>query len=111
MFGSQQRPESHDEFRDQTTSGVAARGRGASTLNPGNRFESVRLHVLGEHMEEARLEHPDGLQVSTQVLNDRTQTIINKVAPSPDIPFQWSINPYRGCEHGCIYCYARPTHE
>ena len=41
---------------------------------------------------------------------DRARTIINRV-DAPDIHFSWTINPYRGCEHGCVYCYARPTHE
>ncbi len=99
------------EFSDATTLGVPARGRGSSTLNPGNRYETVRLHVLGEHIESQFEEHPDGIQVTTQPIEEHARTIINHVADSPDIPFAWSINPYRGCEHGCIYCYARPTHE
>ncbi len=85
------------------------RGRGAG-LNPGNRFEGVRLHVLGEELDREARERPGGRQVATQVLRDRTRSIINRV-DSPDVGFNWTINPYRGCEHGCIYCYARPTHE
>jgi DNA repair photolyase len=79
-------------------------------VNPGNRFEGVRLHVLGEALDEARLEAPDGVQVATEVFADRSRSILNPV-DSPDLPMKWSINPYRGCEHGCAYCYARPTHE
>ncbi len=45
------------------------------------------------------------------VFLDRTQTIINHVSPTSDVPFDWTLNPYRGCEHGCIYCFARPFHE
>ncbi|TVQ57842.1 MAG: PA0069 family radical SAM protein [Phycisphaerales bacterium] len=101
--------DSEASYRDRTA--VAARGRGSSTLNPGNRFEPVRLHVLGEYLDEQQQEHPDGRQIATRVFHDRTRTIINRVADSPDIPFRWTINPYRGCEHGCIYCYARPGHE
>jgi DNA repair photolyase len=98
------------EYRDALPSGPV-RGRGAG-LNPGNRYETVRLHVLGEVLDA-----PDGKGieaaapvVKTQVFPDRTRTLINRV-DSPDVPYNWSINPYRGCEHGCIYCYARPDHE
>lgn len=86
------------------------RGRGAG-LNPGNRFETVRLHVLGDHLDEVAIEYPDGRQATTRVYDDRSNAAINKVVDSPDINFDWTINPYRGCEHGCIYCYARPYHE
>lgn len=100
----------------------AVRGRGAA-LNPGNRFVGDpkrgvirRLHVLGEHLDAVANERddgghaPGGGQVPTEVRPDSTRRIINRV-DSPDINFHWSINPYRGCEHGCIYCYARPDHE
>lgn len=97
------------EHQDALPGGLA-RGRGAG-LNPGNRYEMVRLHVLGEHLDQTQ-DDPDasGPQVQTQVIPDRTRTLINHV-DSPDLGFNWSINPYRGCEHGCIYCYARPDHE
>lgn len=85
------------------------RGRGAQ-LNPGNRFEDVRLNVLGEHLDEVMAERPDGTQVKTVVYRDKSRTIINAV-DSPDLPMKWTVNPYRGCEHGCVYCYARPGHE
>jgi DNA repair photolyase len=96
------------EYRD-ALSGGQVRGRGAG-MNPGNRFETVRLHVLGEHLDDVAAERPDGTQVITRIFDDATQTIVNKV-DSPDISFNWTVNPYRGCEHGCIYCYARPSHE
>lgn len=85
------------------------KGRGAA-LNPTNRFESLSLTVLTEHAEEMLIEYPDGRLLPTQVFRDTTRTVINPV-DSPDLPFRWTINPYRGCEHGCIYCYARPNHE
>lgn len=85
------------------------RGRGAG-LNPANRFQDLRLHVLGEHLDEQRAEHPDGVQLPTEILDDQSRSLINHV-DSPDLPFSWTVNPYRGCEHGCIYCYARPGHE
>ncbi len=96
------------EYRDALAQGKV-RGRGAG-LNPASRFEDIRLHVLGEHLDERAAEDPTGTRVQTAVFDDDTKTIINPV-DSPDLGFSWTINPYRGCEHGCIYCYARPGHE
>lgn len=99
-------------YRDALAAGPAHR-RGAG-INPGNRFETVRLHVLGEELDRQWVEHEaDGKthRVQRQVFNDRTQTIINRVSQTADVPFDWTLNPYRGCEHGCIYCFARPYHE
>lgn len=100
-------------YRDALPTGAVHR-RGAG-LNPGNRFESVRLHVLGEELDRQWVERHDsdrpGARVQRQVFRDRTQTIINKVSRTSDVPFDWTLNPYRGCEHGCIYCFARPYHE
>ncbi len=94
---------------DQGALEFRARGRGAA-INPANRFEEIHLEVLPEAREEALREHPDGVQVPTRVYRDHSRRIINRV-DSPDLGFHWTINPYRGCEHGCVYCYARPTHE
>jgi DNA repair photolyase len=80
------------------------RGRGAN-INPPNRFEA--LHYDLEDWCEPDVEDRP---VRTQYLRDDTQTII-AYNNSPDIGFDASLNPYRGCEHGCAYCYARPTHE
>jgi DNA repair photolyase len=72
--------------------------------------------VLGEHLDRVYSERNQGRggqggeQVKTEVFPDESRTVINRV-DSEDIPFNWSLNPYRGCEHGCIYCYARPYHE
>ncbi len=79
------------------------RGRGAAG-NPPNRFERLRYEP-----EPADYE-PDRPVPATQFLRDSTRSIIT-YNNSPDVGFDASVNPYRGCEHGCIYCFARPTHE
>ncbi|HRP62078.1 MAG TPA: PA0069 family radical SAM protein [Phycisphaerales bacterium] len=100
-------------YRDALPNGLVHR-RGAG-LNPGNRFESVRLHVLGEELDRQIIEREgeDGslCKVPRQVFFDKTQRIINQVSRTSDVPYDWTLNPYRGCEHGCIYCFARPYHE
>lgn len=89
--------------------------RRAAGLNPMNRFEDVRLHVLGEELDRQWVEREeDGggtRRVERTVFNDKTRRIINQVAQTSDVPFDWTVNPYRGCEHGCIYCFARQYHE
>jgi DNA repair photolyase len=80
------------------------RGRGAN-INPANRFEA--LHYEPEDWCEPDTETRP---LRTQFLVDDSQSIIS-YNNSPDIGFDASLNPYRGCEHGCAYCYARPTHE
>lgn len=79
------------------------RGRGASANTP-NRFHPIEYVFEDEDGEDS------GPSPRTQFLPDRSKTVIS-TNDSPDIPFRVSFNPYRGCEHGCIYCYARPTHE
>ena len=90
-----------------TPDGRDARGRGVAG-NPPNRFE--RLHVALD--EDAGRDAADGAAraVATEYFRDASRSIISR-NDSPDIPFDVSLNPYRGCEHGCVYCYARPTHE
>ncbi|HEV3409776.1 MAG TPA: PA0069 family radical SAM protein [Chthoniobacterales bacterium] len=81
------------------------RNRGA-TGNPANRFEAV--HVELDPVEPSGDEERPPLK--TQYFHDHTKTILAK-NNSPDVCFDRSVNPYRGCEHGCAYCFARPTHE
>src|SRR2546429_781398 len=82
---------------------ATAAHRGAGS-NPPNRFEKIHLEPDADwNPEEDPLPR-------TQFLKDRTSKII-AYNDSPDVGFEASVNPYRGCEHGCIYCYARPFHE
>ncbi len=79
------------------------RGRGTGQ-NPENRYEQIHLEYdAAEGAEEE-------VAVPTVLYRDRSRSILAE-NDSPDIPFRFSLNPYRGCEHGCIYCYARPSHE
>ena len=83
---------------------IPRRGR-AAALNPPNRFE--RLHV---ERDAADHEVEERRSVETLFLREPAKTILAR-NESPDVPFTYSLNPYRGCEHGGSYCYARPSHE
>jgi DNA repair photolyase len=80
------------------------RGRGAG-VNPSGRFEPVSRHVFDDGWDTIEELPP----FKTEVQVEKPRTIITR-NESPDISFDRSINPYRGCEHGCVYCFARPTH-
>jgi len=81
------------------------RGRGAG-INPSGRFEPLTRHVFDDGWETLEELPP----FRTEVQIEKPRTIITRNT-SPDISFDRSINPYRGCEHGCVYCFARPTHS
>jgi len=81
------------------------RGRSAG-INPSGRFEPMTRHVFDDGWESLE----DLPPFKTEVQVEKPRTIITK-NESPDISFDRSINPYRGCEHGCVYCFARPTHS
>ena len=93
------------------------RGRGAAD-NPHNRFERLRAVEDAEFAEYERLRREDPEDdldsersgPDTKFFADPSRKILAR-NQSPDLFFDTSLNPYRGCEHGCIYCYARPTHE
>jgi DNA repair photolyase len=87
----------------------AIRGRGAS-WSPANRFEKLHVDVNDFDVVDLDPDESDRPRRETQFFRDGTKTIITH-SNSPDVGFETSLNPYRGCEHGCIYCYARPTHE
>jgi DNA repair photolyase len=102
--------------RDRDASGrpvkpaPARKGRGAVS-NIAHRFERVEREVDGDARDAARLDGDEALPpLATEVSFESVRSLIT-YNDSPDIYFDRSINPYRGCEHGCIYCYARPTHS
>lgn len=80
----------------------AIRGRGTAA-NPANRFARLEVQPDPEYTE-------GGISPKTCFYSDDASDVI-AVNDSPDVPFEASLNPYRGCEHGCVYCYARPFHE
>jgi DNA repair photolyase len=85
------------------------RGRGAG-LQPDNPYLKLQLADDWEHVEGDDDYLAERARPRTEYFDDLSQTIVAS-NDSPDIPFRWSVNPYRGCAHGCSYCYARPTHE
>jgi DNA repair photolyase len=82
----------------------ALKGRGALS-NPAGRFDRTELEGVDDGWYAEEL--PDSIAVTVET--DHARTVIS-TNDSPDVGFDYSINPYRGCEHGCIYCYARPSH-
>src|SRR3954451_13128393 len=87
----------------------AARGRG-SQINPPNRFTRIAYEDDLEHLEYDEEAREARRAVKTQYFADDSRSAISE-NNSPDIPFRYGLNPYRGCSHGCSYCFARPTHE
>jgi hypothetical protein len=90
---------------DQAVTDIARKGRGAVS-NATGRFEPERRFRTDDGWGGADEEPP---RLDTTYTRDSAKTIIAR-NDSPDIPFDRSVNPYRGCEHGCVYCFARPTH-
>lgn len=90
---------------------LSHRGRG-TIENPPNRFEATSIVPDAGAWEEIARTDPDFAprRIPTTYLRDESRSLISR-NDSPDIGFSHSLNPYRGCEHGCAYCYARPYHE
>lgn len=87
-----------------TKKATTTNGRGA-LINPHNRF-----HINRKGDDFFDTPDPENESIKTQFIEIFPKTIVNKVT-SPDVGMVYSLNPYQGCEHGCTYCYARPTHE
>ena len=83
--------------------------RGATRNDESRRFNLPQTEADGNWLDDRDLIDGAPPPLRTTVTIERPKTIINR-NKSPDIPFDRSINPYRGCEHGCIYCFARPSH-
>src|SRR6185437_15706218 len=85
------------------------KGRGAK-ISPPNRFDRVHAEADYEQFEHDEDFLNELGTVNTEFQIDTSKSVVTENA-SPDVPFRYSLNPYRGCSHGCSYCYARPTHE
>ena len=95
----------YNDAMQTATARLYRKGRGAVS-NADGRFEPTTRIALDDGWGGLDAE-PAPLRTTVQ--HDRTKSVITRNA-SPDVPFDRSINPYRGCEHGCVYCFARPTH-
>jgi len=97
------RDDGHDTDRNASVPAPRFTGRGAAN-EPRNRFTSRQVERDPDAFE------PEDVRPETRVHVDASRTVLAR-NQSPDVGFDVSLNPYRGCEHGCVYCYARPTHE
>ena len=88
--------------------GLAARGRGAVT-NPASRYDRQTAGQVDDGWSFLTQEEPAAPPLDTVLVRDTSRSAISW-NDSPDVGFDRAVNPYRGCEHGCIYCYARPSH-
>src|SRR4051812_42982163 len=108
--GASYRTVDPEDARAAEAAPAALKGRGTAWAI-AHRFERESREAIDDGWggldQEASVEH---LGPATTVIEERAKRILN-ANDSPDIHFDLSINPYRGCEHGCIYCFARPTHS
>src|SRR4051812_22173125 len=91
-----------------TTANTGTNTGRAAGFNPPNRFD--QQHFEPFDLDFSGIDPEDVPSIKTIFMRDTSKSVLAK-NDSPDVPFTYSINPYRGCEHGCIYCYARPSHE
>ena len=85
-------------------------GRGAQSAHMPQRFALPAREAVGDWLDDREVVDGPVEKLRTTVIEEHPKSILS-FNQSPDIPFDRSINAYRGCEHGCIYCYARPTHS
>lgn len=90
------------------TNKLVIKGRGAP-LNPAGRFEKLES-LAEEHDDFPDSDAPQEPKLETQIFRDTSRSVVT-FNDSPDVGMEATVNPYRGCEHGCIYCFARPYHE
>ncbi|MGH8781560.1 PA0069 family radical SAM protein [Paraburkholderia sp.] len=102
-------PDSPSDIEFPIAPPMPRKGRGAVT-NLQGRYEVDQREKVDDGWQQAEDEDGEPRPLRTQVFEERAKSILTRNA-SPDIPFTVSLNPYRGCEHGCIYCFARPTHS
>ncbi len=101
-------PEPAHTDPDDQRPNLARKGRGA-TLNPASRFDRQAAAPFDDGWATLDADFSDLPPLPTTLIRDASRSVISW-NESPDIGFDRAVNPYRGCEHGCIYCYARPTH-
>ena len=99
-----------EHYQQRTSPDLKLKGRGIAS-NQTNRYEQHQRSRFddGWHHDQPNPGHVDQAKPKTQQHADKSKSVITR-NQSPDIPFDRSINPYRGCEHGCSYCFARPSH-